>query len=62
MGDVKPVNREMFYECCEGVLNDIKNNPCDEYYIADGEVIAELKADPKQKISTDFLERVLSEK
>ena len=44
------------------ILNDIKNNPCDEYYIAGGEVIAELKADPKQKISTDFLERVLSEK
>lgn len=62
VGDVKPVNREMFYECCERVLNDIKNNPCDEYYIAGGEVIAELKADPKQKISTDFLERVLSEK
>lgn len=62
VGEVKPVNKEIFYKCCERVLNDIKNNLRDEYYIAGGELIADLKADPEQKISTDFIERVLSEK
>lgn len=59
-GEVKPVNEEMFYECCNYVLNDIKTNPYDEFYIAGGELISDLKNDPNQKISTDFLERVLS--
>lgn len=62
VGEVKPVNKEMFYQCAERVLRDIKENPYDPFYVAGGEVITDLKNDPKQKISTDFLERVLAER
>lgn len=62
VGDVRPVNEDLFYSCCERMLNDIKTNPNDEYYIAGGELINDLKKDPEQKISTDFLERVLAER
>ena len=62
VGEVKPVNKEMFFECCERVLNDIKTSPYDEHYIAGGELIPDLKEDPEQKISTDFIERVLLER
>lgn len=55
----KPVNKEMFYECCERVLTDIKTNPEDSFYIAGGELIPDLKKDPLQKIATDFCEGAL---
>lgn len=62
VGNIKPVNEDMFYECCETVLKDIKTNPHDECYIAGGELIPDLKADPEQKVSTVFIERVLQER
>lgn len=62
VGKTKPVNKEMFYQCCERVLRDIKEKPYDPFYVAGGEAVADLKKDPEQKISTDFLERVLAER
>ncbi len=60
VGEVpKPVNKEMFNECCERVLADIKTNPEDQFYIAGGELIPDLKKDPAQKIATDFCEGAL---
>ena len=62
VGEVKPVDEEMFYSTCKYVLDDVKNNPVDEFYIKGSALIADFKNDPKQKISTDFLEKVLEEK
>ncbi|MBQ9976156.1 MAG: amidohydrolase family protein [Clostridia bacterium] len=62
VGEPKPVNEELFYECCQRVLDDIKTKPCDEFYIAGGELINDLKNDPNQTVSTAFLEKVLGER
>jgi len=62
VGEAKAVNEDLFYDCCERVLRDIRTNPVDEYYIAGGELIPDLKLDPDQRISTDFLEHVLKER
>ena len=61
VGERKSVNEDLFYEYCEKMLNDIKTNPYDEYYIEGGELIPYFKDDPEQTVSTDFLERVLAE-
>jgi predicted TIM-barrel fold metal-dependent hydrolase len=61
VGDINPVNEKMFCECCHRVLDDIRNLPKDEYYVRGGELIPDLKKDPDQKLSTDFLELILSE-
>ena len=60
-GEIRPVNEELFYQSCEKLLNEIKKNPVDEYYLAYND-INDSQNDLNQTIATDFLEKALSER
>lgn len=56
---LRPVNMEMFKFCLERIISDLDNEPYDEYYVRGGELIADLKADPEQRISYNFCKMAL---
>ena len=55
----RAVNMEMFKSSLERIISDLDNEPYDEYYVRGGELIADLKADPEQRISYNFCKMAL---
>ena len=55
----REVNMEMFKASLERIISDLDNEPYDEYYVRGGELIADLKADPEQRISYNFCKMAL---
>ena len=58
------VDVDGFYEAVEHTLSEMRAHPEDKYYDRAAEILpfVGFKDDPEQKISTDFFERVLSER
>ena len=50
-----PINEELFMSACRRVLEDLNDGSVDEYYVRGGELIPDLKKDPDQKITREFL-------
>ena len=59
MGTKKPVNTELFYKCCERIIQDIESEPYDPYYLKGSELVPHLKDDPNQNIALNFCRFVL---
>ncbi len=55
----KPLNVEFFKQCCQKIIDDLDNQPIDEFYIRGSEFITHLKEDPYQKIAYNFCKMAL---
>ena len=50
----RPVNEELFDDCCRRIIRDIQTQPDDPYYTAGMEWIEHFRDDPHQQIAVDF--------
>lgn len=58
--EAKPLNVEMFLQCCQRIIDDLDKEPYDEYYVRGGTLIPDLQKDPEQRIAYDFCKMAIS--